>query len=71
MVANPILPHSLSVLLSTIGVTIVGPKNIPERCMNGLFLVQRNAVQDALKFLQHNNPLYSDIIISEDCIATR
>jgi hypothetical protein len=65
MVDPKIMPPPAKILASVIGVTIIGPRNIPERTMLGYFRVRRNCIRDALKWLQTHNPLYADIQISE------
>ena len=64
MVADNIMPRPIKILVSIIGVTIVGPKNIPERSLPGFFRVRRQQVKAGLTWLKANNPLYADIIIS-------
>ncbi|KAI9429102.1 hypothetical protein BJY52DRAFT_1133861 [Lactarius psammicola] len=59
-----ILPHPSSILAATIGVTFVGPQNLPEKTMPGFLRVNRVQVQMALQWLKQNNPIYHDITIS-------
>jgi hypothetical protein len=66
MVQGNIMPNPSQILPSTIGVTIIGPKNVRERTMPGFLWVRRHRVRAALVWLQDNNPLYADIIISKD-----
>jgi len=47
-----------------IGVTIIGAKNLPDRCLPSFLTVNRHRVHQALLFLKHENPLYRDVIIS-------
>ncbi|KAF8814030.1 hypothetical protein BYT27DRAFT_7250440 [Phlegmacium glaucopus] len=63
------LPVS-KVLAATIGVTFVGPKNLPEKTMPKFFRVRRKWVRNALEWLKANNPLYNNIIISDSRLAT-
>lgn len=63
MVGDNLLPASPSILAATIGVTFVGPKNVPQKTMPGFLRVNRNCVRDALAWLKKNNPLYHDIKI--------
>ncbi|KAF8801482.1 hypothetical protein BYT27DRAFT_7262019 [Phlegmacium glaucopus] len=64
MVDGSIFPQMSKILAAMIGVTFVGPKNLPERCMPSMFRVRRNRVREALEWLRANNPLYSNISIS-------
>jgi hypothetical protein len=66
MVAGNVMPNPSLILASTIGVTLIGPKNIRERTMPGFLWVRRQRVRDALLWLKANNPLYADIVISEE-----
>jgi len=66
MVQGNIMPNPSQILASTIGVTIIGPKNVRERTMPGFLWVRRHRVRAALSWLQNNNPLYTDIIISDE-----
>jgi hypothetical protein len=65
MVDPDVMPHHPSILPNIIGVTIIGPKNVPERTMKGLFNVRRWRLREALRWLKENNPLYTNIMISE------
>jgi hypothetical protein len=60
------MPPASAILAATIGVTFVGPKNMPEKTMPGFLQVNRNRVWMALQWLKKNNPIYCDIIISAD-----
>ena len=60
-----IMPPSSSILAATIGVTFVGPKNIPQKTLPAFLRVNRNRVRDALQWLKTNNPLYRSIVISD------
>ena len=64
MVDGAIMPHQSKVLAATIGITFVGPKNLPDKGLPDLFKVRRNRVQKALEWLRDNNPLFSNITIS-------
>ncbi|KAF8803899.1 hypothetical protein BYT27DRAFT_7225812 [Phlegmacium glaucopus] len=64
MVIGSIFPQMSKILAAIIGVTFVGPKNLPERCMPSMFRVGRNWVREALEWLKANNLLYSNISIS-------
>ena len=69
MTDRQVMPPSSSILAATIGVTFVGPKNVPLKCMPGFLRVNRTHVRVTLEWLQHNNPLYRDIVISPDRLA--
>jgi hypothetical protein len=58
------MPPSSSILTATIGVTFVGPKNIPQKTMPGFLRMNQNRVRIMLEWLKANNPLYHHIIIS-------
>ena len=60
------MPPSPTILAATIGVTFVGPKNVPEKTMPGFLWVNRMRVRMALEWLKENNPLYANVTISED-----
>ena len=66
MTDNQIMPPSSTILAATIGVTFVGPKKLPEKCMPGFLQVNRNRVREALLWLKKNNLLYRNIVISTD-----
>ncbi|KAH9003221.1 hypothetical protein EDB86DRAFT_2765723, partial [Lactarius hatsudake] len=61
-----IMPPSSTILAATIGITFVGPKNLPEKTMPGFLRVNRTRVRLALEWLKSNNPIYRDIIISSE-----
>ena len=65
MIDPKIMPPPVKILASVIGVTIIGPKNIPELTMLGYFRVRRNYIREALKWLRAHNALYADVQISE------
>lgn len=64
-----ILPHPATILSAVIGVTFVGPKGSHLYGMPEMFRVRRWRVREALVWLTHNNPLYSDITISDERLA--
>jgi hypothetical protein len=66
MTDTQIMPPVANILAATVGVTFVGPKNLPEKTMPGFLRVNRNRVRMALQWLKENNPIYRDIIISLD-----
>jgi hypothetical protein len=65
MIDGSILPQIPKILAATIGITFVGPKNLPERGLPNMFKVRRARVRGALEWLKHNNPLFENISISE------
>jgi hypothetical protein len=65
MVDVDVMPPPASILASTIGISIVGPKNMPERTMPHFVHVRRDRIRKALMWLRDNNSLYSHITISE------
>ena len=68
MVRPAQMPQLPKILSATIGVTIVGPKNRPEKTMPGFLTVRRQRVRDALRWLKVHNPLYENIEISEEAL---
>ncbi|KAH9010256.1 hypothetical protein EDB85DRAFT_2232956, partial [Lactarius pseudohatsudake] len=66
MTDGQLMPPSSSILAATIGVTFVGPKNLPQKTLPGFLRVNRTRVRDALFWLKQNNPIYEDIIICSD-----
>ena len=69
MIDGRLMPPPAIVLSATIGVTFVTPKNTREHTMPNMFRVRRERVRLALLWLKTNNPLYADIIISEERLA--
>ncbi|KAG1766496.1 hypothetical protein EV702DRAFT_1050664 [Suillus placidus] len=65
MVEGRLLPHTPDLLPATIGITIIGPQNLPARNLPPFLTVSRNRVKQALIFLKRENSLYSDISISD------
>ena len=66
LASSYIMPPSSTILAATIGVTFVGPRNLPQRTLPGFLRVNRNRVRAALEWLKENNPLYANISISAD-----
>ena len=60
------MPPPSSILAATVGVTFVGPRNLPEKTLPGFLRVNRMRVRNALEWLKQNNPLYADIEISTE-----
>lgn len=69
MIVGNIMPYTSKILASTIGVTIVGPKNVPEKSLPGFLRVRRGRIRSALQWLKGNNPLYANIKISEERLS--
>ena len=66
LASGHIMPPSSTVLAATIGVTFVGPRNLPQRTLPGFLRVNRTRVRVALEWLKENNPLYANISISAE-----
>ncbi len=66
MIDGRLFPPPARILSATIGITFVGPKGLREPTMPAMFRVRRWKVREALLWLKANNPLYSDIEISEE-----
>ncbi|KAG8214616.1 hypothetical protein J3R82DRAFT_9689 [Butyriboletus roseoflavus] len=66
MVQGHFLPPSPKILSATISVTFIGPGNIRDHCLPSILMVSRSHVRNALKFLCCENPLYHNIIISDN-----
>lgn len=69
MIQGDLLPHHPLVLPGTIGITIIGPKNVGVRSLPKFLNVSRQRVQQALTFLKNNNPLYERIRISDNNLS--
>lgn len=69
MIDGSILPQQSKVLAATIGISFVGPKNLPDKGLPDMFKVRRARVQLALEWLKENNPLYANITISPSRLA--
>ncbi|KAF5331245.1 hypothetical protein D9611_013149 [Ephemerocybe angulata] len=59
------MPPPPSLLSSTIAISYIGINNLPKWTLPGTFRVRRHRVARALQWLKANNPLYSNIEISE------
>lgn len=70
MVEGRKYPPNPKILSATIGVTFVGPKGVPEKVMPYMFRVRRRRVREALVWLKANNPLYANIQICEENLAS-
>lgn len=69
MVQGNLLPPKPSMLATTIGISIIGPNNFPERCLPAFLSVSRRHLHNTLLFLKWENPLYHNVDISEENIA--
>jgi hypothetical protein len=65
MIEGHLLPRTPDLLPAIIGITIIGPNNLPARNLPRFLTVSRERVKQALIFLKRENPLYSDISISD------
>ena len=63
MVDGTIMPQPAKVLATMMGITFVGPRNLPDRGLPDMFKVRRGRVQSALEWLKQNNPLYFNVTI--------
>ena len=59
MIDGTIMPQQAKLLAPTIGITFVGPRNLPD-----IFKVRRLHVQMALEWLKTNNTLFANVTIS-------
>jgi len=66
MVQGNVMPNPARILASTIGVTIIGPRIVTEKTMPNFLWVRRDYVRQALIWLKANNPVYANIVLSED-----
>ena len=66
MTGERTMPPPPQILVATVGVTFVSPRNLPEKMFPGFLRVNRNRVCDALEWLKAHNPLYENIDISRD-----
>ena len=69
MIDGTVMPQQARLLAATIGITFVGPKNLPDRSLPDIFKVRRARVHRALEWLKENNPLFSNIVISASRLA--
>ncbi|KAK0243351.1 hypothetical protein EDD85DRAFT_761524 [Armillaria nabsnona] len=69
LVSATVLPPQARVLAAVIGITFVSPRGIKMRELPKLFHVRRARVYDALQWLKNNNPLYQDVIISDNTLS--
>jgi hypothetical protein len=69
MIDGKWFPPPAKILSATIGITFIGPKGLRESTMPAIFRVRRWRVREALRWLKANNPLYTDIEISEERLS--
>ena len=69
MIDGRLFPPPAKFLSATIGITFVAPTGVRESTMPAMFRVRRWRVREALLWLKANNPLYSDIEISEERLS--
>jgi len=66
MIDGKILPAPPAILSATVAVTFITPSGKKEFSLPDLLRVRRHRVREALLWLKVNNPLYHDIVISEE-----
>ncbi len=69
LVSATVLPPQARVLAAVIGIMFVSPRGIKMRELPKLFHVRRARIYDALQWLKNNNPLYQDVIISDNMLS--
>jgi hypothetical protein len=63
------LPPHVNILSAMIGVTFIGPNNVPKRGFPGWLRVDRRRVFNALLWLKRHNPLYTTVSIDMGRLA--
>jgi hypothetical protein len=66
MVEGNLLPAPPTILSATVAVTFITPTGKTEFTFPKALYARRHKVREALRWLKENNPLYKDIIISEE-----
>ena len=66
MVDGKLLPAPPTILSATVAVTFFTPSGKCEFSFPKALYARRHKIRDALRWLKENNPLYKDIIISEE-----
>jgi hypothetical protein len=66
MVDGNLLPAPPTILSATVAVTFITPTGKHEFALPKALYARRHKIREALQWLKENNPLYKDIIISED-----
>ena len=69
MLEGQLLPQPIETLSNIIAITFIGTRRLPSNWMARTFKVRRSMVHQALQWLQANNELYRDIIISPAQLA--
>lgn len=69
MIDGRLFPPPAKILSATIGITFVTPMGVREPTMPAMFRVRRWRVREVLLWLKANNPLYSNIEISEERLS--
>ena len=69
MLEGKLLPQPIETLSNIIAITFIGTRRLPSNWMARTFKVRRSAVHQALQWLQANNELYRDIVISPQQLA--
>lgn len=69
LITGGTMPPPAQILSAMIGITFVGPRGQTLATLPDMFRVKRQNVRDALLWLKQNNPLYSDIVISEETLS--
>ena len=70
MLEGNLLPPHAEMLSNIIAITFIGTKRLPMNWLSRTFQVRRSVVHEALQWLQANNELYSDIVISHEQLDT-
>ncbi|KAK0436979.1 uncharacterized protein EV420DRAFT_1487302 [Desarmillaria tabescens] len=69
LVSTNVSPPQVKILAAVIGITFVMPRGFKMRELPKMFHVRREIVRHVLLWLKENNPLYSDIIVSDDALV--
>ena len=70
MLEGQLFPQPVETLSNIIAITFIGTRCLPSNWMARTFKVRRSAVHQALQWLQANNELYRDIVISSTQLAS-
>lgn len=66
MLEGALLPQGIGMLSSVLAITFIGTHKLPSDWLMHTFKVRRQAVYEALQWLQEHNILYQDIDISHE-----
>jgi len=66
MIDGKILPAPPIILSATIALTFITPSGKPEFLLLKMLHIQRHKIREVLLWLKAHNPMYKDIIISEE-----